>query len=298
MLPLKAAALALVLTVFTPQQADACDAVITAASPTLQFDYDPFTFGKTVARAAFEIENRDATACEVDLLIVDAKHMAVSETVIDASGVVASFAVIAGDVPAIANTQPGIWRIRLDPNKRAKMFIDSLVTQDAIATAGMHVSELTVEVRDPGAPATRSAPMPLHVALAVKPRAQMNIVGAAGTFGTGVSVSQVDFGTLASKLTRRVFLQVRANTSARLTIDSAHLGRLMREGGGDGEEGIAYAAELAGASVDLRQHYEQKIDPPHSLEGESLPLDLSLGDVGPNIAGQYSDVLTLVLSAL
>ena len=111
-------------------------------------------------------------------------------------------------------------------------------------------------------------------------------------------MAQVDFGEIASNANRRVFLQVRANTTARLSIDSANSGRLLREGGGSDEVGVTYSAQLSQSPVDLTKHWEWIFEPPRSLAGTSLPLDLTIGTVAAERAGIYSDVLTIELSAI
>ena len=75
-------------------------------------------------------------------------------------------------------------------------------------------------------------------------------------------------------------------------------GRLLREGGANDEGGIAYSAQLSEAPVDLTKHWEWKFEPPRSLAGTSLPLDLTIGTVAAERAGIYSDVLTIELSAI
>lgn len=92
------------------------------------------------------------------------------------------------------------------------------------------------------------------------------------------------------------FRRKRVKGRARLTIDSANLRRLAREGGN--EIGIPYAARLVDDPVDLTQHWERIIDLPRTVAGASLPLDLMLREIGANIAGSYSDVLTLQSSAI
>lgn len=284
------------LTLFSPATAKACDVAIVPITSTMRFDYDPFAFAPTVGRLTFDIESRDSEACEVTVMLLDAKQASISDLAIGTTGVVVGFQARGDDAAMSPTAVPGAWRLRIAPGKRTRLSIEGLVTQDAVALAGDYATDLTLELRDPGAAATHAAPMPVHVLFATMPRAQMNIVGAAGTFGEGPSIARVDFGILASKATRRVFLQVRANGRARLTIDSANSGRLVREGGK--EPGIPYTARLVDDPVDLTQHWEKAIDLPRTVGGASLPFDLMLEEIGANIAGSYSDVLTLQLSAI
>lgn len=142
------------------------------------------------------------------------------------------------------------------------------------------------------------AASPIHVVLVSPPRAQMNIAGAAGAFGQGAPVSRVDFGELTTDKQRRVFLQIRANTTARLTIDSANKGYLKLTESSSPEDSVRYGANLNGTDIDLGQHYEAVLDLPRSIGGSSLPLDLRLDRVDAHMAGTYSDMITIEISPI
>lgn len=277
--------------------ARACDAVLVAGSSTMQLEYDPFAFARTVGRLTFTIENHESDACDVDIVLLDATRTSVDEATVGDTGVRVVFSAGAGEAALVPTATPGVWRVKVEPGRTA-LTIEGVVRQDAVATAGEHSVDLNLEVRDVGTLATHVAALPVRVLLDAVPRAQMNIVGAAGTFGEGTPISQIDFGVLESDARRRVFLQVRANSSARLTIDSANQGRLLREDSPEQEKGIPYAAQLVDEPIDLTRHWERVIDPPRSIAGTSMPLDLIIGAVGAHAAGTYSDMLTIKISAL
>ena len=292
------ALLIVALTWPAPSAAAACDAVMVPASSLLRLDYDPFAFARTVSRLTFEVANHGPDACDTDLVLLDANRTAVAQTDIGDTGVVLAYSAEAGDAVLSPTAVPGTWRLRVEPGQPTKVSIEAVVRQDAVASAGEHSVALTLELRDAGEIATHVAALPVSVVLAVAPRAQMNIVGAAATFGEGTPIARIDFGVLESNESRRVFLQVRANGKARLTIESAHRGRLLLADGPEQETGIAYSARFIDEPVDLSHRWERIIEPPHSISGASLPLDLLLGDVGRHASGTYSDMLTLELSAL
>jgi hypothetical protein len=221
----KRIAVALALAVPNAGFAATCDATLIPTASMARLDYDPFAFTRPVERITFEVESRANAACEVEFVLLDQTRTAVSSTMIGSSGVQVGFIASTGDAALVPTAVPGTWRASLQPGTRTRLAIQAIVTQDAVASAGEHATPLSLELRDVGALATTVAPMPVSVVLAVVPRAQMNIVGAIATFGQGQSVAQVDFGVLASNATRRVFLQIRADTAARLTIDSANAGR-------------------------------------------------------------------------
>ena len=62
-----------------------------------------------------------------------------------------------------------------------------------------------------------------------------------------------------------------------------------------GEKGtvIAYAVELNGVPVDLSEPWTGPVDPPRTLEGVSLPMDFTLGEVVGQMSGKYEDLITI-----
>lgn len=280
------------------QSAWACDALVVEQPSVLRLDYDPFGSGPALGRMNFSIQSRSAEACAMEIALLGLDRLPLNETSVGESGVRVRFNGGAGDIPMTATATPGIWRVQLDAGKKYGLALEVVVIRDAIAEAGEHIETLNLELRDSGAISASHAANPIILKLVSPPRAQMNIAGAAGAFGQGAAVSRVDFGELTTDEQRRVFLQVRANTLSRLTIDSANKGRLKLDEASAAEDSIGYRAILNGKEIDLRQHYDATLDLPRTLTGTSLPLDLRIGEVGAHIAGTYSDFLTIEFSPL
>lgn len=280
------------------QSASACDALVIEQPSVLRIDYDPFASGLALGRMNFSVESRSAEPCAIDVVLLGSGRLPLDETDIGDSGVRVRFNSGAGDAAMATTATPGIWQVQLDPGKRYRLTLEVAVIRDAIAEAGEHIETLSMELRDSGALSADHAANPVILKLVSPPRAQMNIAGAAGTFGQGAAVSRVDFGEMTTNEQRRVFLQVRANTVARLTIDSANRGFLKLEDANALEASIGYDAILNGMEIDLRQHYEATLDLPRTIAGSSLPFDLRLGEVGAHVAGNYSDFITIEFSPL
>lgn len=293
-LALLACAMAWVL----PTPARACDLTIIPVLSQMRVEYDPFAPTHAGARLSFDIENRGERACEGELALLDGARNSVDAQQIDGTEVELRFVAASDDAALWSTASPGLWRFTAAGGRRTRVTIDGVVSRDAVAAAGEHAADLSLELRDPGTTVTHTAPVPVQVVLFVLPLAQMNIVGAVGTFGEGASVTAVDFGIITGPTTRRVFLQIRANGSARLTIDSINRGRLLREGGAPNETGIPYAAQVGNDPVDLARHWERLVDTPRTVAGTSLPLDLIINGTPAAIAGKYSDTLTVEFSAL
>lgn len=279
-------------------QASACDAIVVEQPSVLRLDYDPFDSGPALGRLSFSVQNRSEDACAADIVLLGLDRLPRNETSIGDSGVHVRFDGGVGNTAMTRTATPGIWQAQMDAGKTYSFTLDVVVIRDAIAEAGEHIQTLGLELRDSGAIAARHAANPIIVKLVSPPRAQMNIAGAAGAFGQGAAVSRVDFGELTTHEERRVFLQVRANTISRLTIDSANKGRLRLDDASGAQDSIAYSAILNGSEIDLRQIYDATLDLPRTLAGTSLPLDLRIGEVGPHMAGTYSDFITIEFSPL
>ncbi|SEH14028.1 hypothetical protein SAMN05428974_1053 [Sphingopyxis sp. YR583] len=282
----------------TANSAAACDALVVEQPSVLRLDYDAFASAPAAGRMNFSIESRSAERCAMDIALLGPDRLPLDETEVGDTGVRVRFNAGAGDTAMAATATPGIWRIQLDPGKRYRLSLEVVAIRDAVAEAGEHSQTLEMELRDSGAISSSHAGNPVTFKLVSPPRAQMNIAGAAGAFGQGAAVSRVDFGEMTANEARRVFLQVRANTISRLTIDSANRGFLKLENGSPAADSIGYYAILNGIEIDLRQHYDAMFDLPRTLAGSSLPFDLRLGEVGAHVAGTYSDLITIEFSPL
>ena len=172
-----------------------------------------------------------------------------------------------------------------------------LLYVEAVPEAGEHAADLQLIVRDTDRNELLPS-VPVRVVLVSTPRAQLNLAGAAGAFGSDSSVEVVDFGDAVTGATRRIFVQVRANTPSILTIKSEHRGAMRRVTDDKiaTESSVPYAVDLAGEAVDLSALWSKDVDPPRTLAGMSLPMSFTLGAVGSQMAGRYEDILTIDVS--
>lgn len=167
-----------------------------------------------------------------------------------------------------------------------------VLSRDAVLPPGSYTKPLAVSARLDGQ-ATRVISRGAFL-LNVPSRAQVNIAGASGHFGQD-TLSTLDFGQMSSGEHRRAFVQVRANTPV-LTIISSRNGGVMRNETLPNAEPVAYTASLDGKTLTLTQVNLLPLDPPPSIDGLSLPLDVTLGAVEGKMAGHYSDIITIDVS--
>ena len=258
-------------------------------------EYDPFLAGATVRELVFEVAGGEA-GCAVDLAVLGPGD--VPQRFFDVGGARVEVRPTEDDGMLPQTDRPGVYRLVLPPGQAMRATLDAVVVRGAVLDAGDHRADVRFEFYEPGTVRPMGARWLTSVVLRSLPRAQLNVTGAAGSFGTGQTVSVVDFGEAEAGARRRVFLQVRANTLSRLTISSENGGVLRHAARPDEAVPIAYAASLDGEPLDLTQAVSQDRDPPRTLAGRSLPLDIELGAVAGAMAGRYEDVLTVEFSPL
>jgi hypothetical protein len=130
----------------------------------------------------------------------------------------------------------------------------------------------------------------------VEARAQVNIAGTSGTFGSPFALDRIDFGTLASGTSRNAIVQVRATSPVSITVASLNHGRLKHKVL-TSDSGVPYAMQLDGASVDLSGTSSTlSRNPPITLDGINYPMNLQIGTVTGRPAGEYQDTLTINVS--
>lgn len=270
----------------------ACDLVV-ESPPAVRIEYNPFAVGESTGPLDIEFQNRSDAACELSLRLVD--DIGDPQPVIDLGGVAVEFRPREASGLFRRDVEPGVFLLSVAGNETVRAEIDAAVVHNAVVEAGDHGADLRLAVLGPGGePAVPT--VPLHLILRSAPRAQVNIAGSAGAFGSGSSVEVVDFGLAATGVTRRVFVQVRANAESTLTVRSQHHGVMRHLEMGEAGTVVAYALELDGQPVDLSETWTRLVDPPRTLEGVSLPMDFTLGSVTGQMSGRYEDLITIDIS--
>lgn len=274
------------------ERAQACDLVLKTAPNVVRIDYNPFAVGPSAAPLDLTFENRGEEACDLRLSFIDDAGGEVVDLALGHVGIRFRPREMSGLTEA--DVQPGVFRFVTPPGETAQAQLDAAVVREAVADAGEHGTDLNLAVRDVEGRDVLP-PIPVRLILFSAPRAQLNLAGASGPFGSGSSVEVVDFGEAVTGATRRIFVQVRANALSTLTILSKNQGllRLVDPVEVENATTVSYEVELDGEPVDLRSLWTREIDPPRTLAGVALPMVFTLGPAGNQMAGRYEDLITI-----
>lgn len=275
-------------------QAADCNLQITQPPPAVRIDYDPFVPATAPARMVFRIRNPAGEACEADLAIVDTPGVAIVRQSVGMTGLGLEIRPDAGVTRA---TEPSVFHVAAPAGETLEATFDVAVIEDAVVQAGHYLQPLTLELRQPGSMVAYDR-VPVVIDVTALPRAQMNLSGSRGAFGSGTSVSVVDFGDAETGKARQIYVQTRTNSAARLTFTSANRGRLALQAADAGAAVLDYSVDFEGSRLDLSQVATRDVDPPRTYAGQSYDLVLTLGDVRGARAGLYSDELTIEISTL
>ncbi|RZJ02044.1 MAG: hypothetical protein EON90_00125 [Brevundimonas sp.] len=274
---------------FSAGQSRACELV--AEDPAaVQIDYNPFAIGQASGPLDILFVNQSDTACDLRLRLVDDGGAPLTGASV--GGVNILFVPRESSGLLHRGAQYGLFELAIEPDDRVRAELDATVMNNMVAEAGEHATDLFLAVTDiDGQPLLPR--IPIRMILRSTPRAQINIAGSAGAFGSGSTVDVIDFGEAATGATHRAFLQVRANTEATLTVRSEHHGVMRHMEGGETGSTVPYEVELDGIPVDLAEAWIHRVDPPRTLDGISLPLDFTLGAVAGQMSGKYEDLITI-----
>lgn len=269
-----------------------CDLSVSRPPPSIRIDYDPFAPVLTPGALDLEFANAADSDCEAEIVLTDLNDAPLTEIRMEG----ASIAVNPRESSGLRRTELTAFTYALvvpAVSKAAAQF-DLSVADPLILRPGLYNREVRLLVRRPAGEALL-APIPVSLNLNTPARAQLNIAGTAGAFGTTSSVGAIDFGEAETGAVRRAFLQVRANTSSTLTFVSENKGKLAHTELG-AEQGITYTVDVEGRPVALEQLSRMDVEPPLTIEGVSLSMILTLGAVEGAMSGGYKDLLTISVS--
>lgn len=293
------AVLALVTALATPSRAATCAVSISNISPIPNVVYDPFEGVARSVTYTVEFLNSGPDTCSVGLAIASPtpgprafkNGTAELRYILEWPG---------GAVFANSITSPLGTLSIAGGDKTRTATLRVKVQAGLIAPAASYTDVLTFRAYRVGTgPLVQVGTDRTATAGAVvEARAQVNIAGASGSFGSPFALDRIDFGTLSTGASKNAIVQVRATSPVSITVTSLNHGRLKHKVLAT-DLGVPYALQLDGAPVELSGTSSSlNRSPPVSLDGINYPMNLQIGDVTGRPAGEYQDTLTINVAPL
>jgi len=175
-------------------------------------------------------------------------------------------------------------------NETTTVDYEVYVTPGIFAVAGLYKLPLYVGIVDVATQAPLTDLIAVDVHVLVRPRLQVNIAGTRSSAGPGIKIPMIDFAELETGESQRVFIQLRGNAPATITVSSENNGRLK---GSEPATFIDYSVTVDNISSDLSQPLSIKRPVIRSLSGASYPMQVKVGNVEGAFAGIYEDMITV-----
>ena len=204
----------------------------------------------------------------------------------------------------VAKNQPTIIRVAeayegrvlLNSNNNPSVIVElnTTVPESLFADAGEYLLELEVVLLDGETNELIVNPVQISVEVSVLQKLQTNIAGAKGRYDDGANFSVIDFGTLQSGEQRQVFIQVRGNTDADISVTSENKGRMLNTE--NSKLSINYTVEVDGELSELEVPLNLARSVAKDLQGSAYPMIVTIGIVKNSFAGVYQDIIHVDVS--
>lgn len=294
-LQLMGAGLALsALLVTVPARAETCRFRIENLPSTVTLTYDSFSPSRAPFPLKFRVLNTQDDECQARFALVDSTNNTVSTWVPQNTGLKLELRPRTG---VTRSSLPDHFDVNVEGGQSSEVEFDVVVLEEAVVPSGTYNERLYLNLYQSDG-STQIEQVPVNLALISLPRAQLNISGSRGEFGSGGTVSIVDFGPAETGKARHVYLQTRANASSRLSFKSMNKGRLRLLDQDENGTSLEYKASFDGTPLDLSNISFRDIHLPYTYSGLAFELNFVLGEVAGARAGTYSDEITIEISTL
>ncbi len=279
--------------------ATACDVSISSISPIPNVIYDPFEGQARTVNYVVGLTNAGADECSVGIAIGSPPPGA-PRTFKNGADTIRYLLEWPGGAVFQNNIAAPVGTVRLYPGQTRNITLRVKVEAGLIAPAATYSDVLTFRLYRSGAgPLVQVGTDRTATAGAVvEARAQVNIAGASGAFGTPFALSEIAFGTLTTGATKGAIVQVRATSPVSIAVSSQNQGKLKHKTV-TADPGVPYSMQLDGTAVGLAgASFSLNRSPPITLDGINYPMSLTIGDVAGRPSGEYQDTLTINVAPL
>lgn len=282
-------------TMFTMNaQAVACELQSDRTNFTSTIDYDVFAFDRAGATLQIRVTNSGTETCRARLALYDGldEHIAQLRFMEVGLNVEASLSPGMNLPNTILQSSPAY--IELPADNTTDLSIDFFTEQYDAISSGEYMMDLSVVLLEESSE-TRLLDIPGHLKLAVEPRAQVNIAGAAGDYGIETYADMILFEEPQPGDQRRFFIQTRSNTLTTMTIRSENGGKMTNPNIPNGA--VHYDFIFEGEDVDLSSPWTVPNRPETDLRGVSEEAVVQISeDNKPFFAGEYADTIMIEIT--
>jgi len=262
----------------------ACELSLQPASAS-SVTHDPFSALSTQMSFAVSVTNRSAVACTASLVLAPPGGRYVLTSGSDQLAYQ-----IRSPEGQYEGTQSTPITLSIPPEANRTVTFDAEIPR-GVAAPGLFVGEVEARLLSNQDVLDRTT---ISLRASVSTKAQMTITGtrSAPRQNAGPNTALLDLGVLENGDQGTVFINVFANSSVKVTLQSENSGTLRLVSNTE-LPAIPYEAVFAGENVSLSTPVLVTKTPPLTAQGASYPLTITVPSIDGRYAGIYRDVITV-----
>jgi len=261
---------------------------------TLVVRYDVFSGAPAIESVPLRLRNLSAGDCVVQLEQPGGRE---TRFRLAASGIRTELFVLAPAAGFSGRIGGSPLAIGLPAGADERIELGVRLEPGAFPRPGNYAEELLLRLRDRATGRILDDELRTRLVVEVVPRAQVNVAGSRGRYGTTPSLDIIDLGRLETGLEREVYVQIRANNAYDISVESENQWQL-RLVDRPGLPGVPYTITLDGHTTRSGGPLRLQRPRPRSAAGEVLPMRVRIGEVEGRFAGKYRDVVHVSVTAL
>lgn len=254
--------------------------------------YDPFAAANEIADFSVGIDNSGQSSCSVRLYAQPSTGGNLLQSNADK---------LLYRIDSVASTSSGNageigpFQVIVGPGQHGNVGFRLVIPAQQIVPRGIYQTQFALRIVDEANTDLALRGRSANFTANVPARVEMNISGGASTGSRGpmqMAPASINFGNAHSGQSEHVFVNIWSNGSVNVALSSENRG-LLKHVLDSSLPPIMYRTRFDGETIDLGSVTNLSRTPPASLSGASYELDVTLGDVSQNFAGQYKDVVTV-----
>jgi len=270
--------------------ANACELQSEHTNFNATIDYDVFAFDRAGTSLQLRIRNTGSATCTARLALLNGSGQ-IAPLNFPEIGLDVEASVSSGMNQHISTLHSSSALVELPADRTTDLTIDFFTEQYDAISAGDYELDISVVLIDVTSEA-RLIDLAGSLNVSVEARAQINLAGTAGNFGTDTYSDMIFFEEPEPGDRSRFFVQSRSNAQTTLTIRSQNGGKMTNPN--IPENAVHYDFIFEGEEVDLTSPWtiSNRLQTDSNGLSEEVIVQIS-EDNKPFFAGDYEDIITI-----
>ena len=282
---------------FGAQQVRACDPYPAPSGSSGYTNYNPFDSSPATAQLEFSIFNDSDTTCDLEIDLMASR----GNRTLDGPGKKLDFEIVNSGGWSLNSSGKTLATINrsVSPNQTLYLTISFRIPINQVSIPGQYSEAIHIDVFDTSLGSKKNkyiiSSTDHDLTANIESRVEARVSSSSGNYGNGSSLSVMDFGILESNMKEDMYLQLRGNTDASVTVSSLNNGSLQNTR--DVAETIDYTLRFGNNYYNLSAPFQESVSINPQMSGKSVRMRYIIGSVDGKLGGLYKDTLNITVNA-